>query len=201
MSYRLHSNTSHTIVLKKSEFITLLFRVESIENIKQIIKETRKQYVKASHICSAYRMGENEHSSDDGEPSGTAGQPMLDVLRSKDIDLCLALVVRYYGGIQLGASGLTRAYRTSVLEAIQHSQLVIVTDKVITICELEYALLDQRLSAIEKISQIIDKSFSLNVQLTLLSQHDITNELCEITNGSIHITSLYPKQVEELLLP
>lgn len=201
MSYRLHSNTSHTIVLKKSEFITLLFRVESIEDIKQIIKETRKQHVKASHICSAYRMGESEHSSDDGEPSGTAGLPMLEVLRAQEIDHCLALVVRYYGGIQLGASGLTRAYRTSVLEAIKQSKLTQMVDKVMTVCELDYTYLDQRLNAIEKISQIIHKSFSLNVQLTLLSQHDITNELSEITNGSIHITSLYPKQVEELLLP
>ena len=117
MNYRINCNTSHTLILKKSEFITELYRVFSIEEFNAILKDAKKRHPKATHICTAYRIQELEKSNDDGEPSGTAGLPMLEVLRKQNIvDIC-ALVVRYYGGIQLGAGGLNRAYSSSVSQA------------------------------------------------------------------------------------
>lgn len=196
MSYRVHHNTSSTITLKKSEFMTYLFRLESADEIKEIIKEVRKVHYKATHVCTAYRIDQKEQANDDGEPSGTAGQPMLETLRTLDIDHILVCVVRYYGGIQLGASGLIRAYRSSVVEAIKHASLTQMSEMVETVCSLEYAQLDQKLLAIEKISAIQHKDFDEMVILTLHSSEDIQTKLTEITNGQIKIISISIKEVE-----
>jgi uncharacterized YigZ family protein len=103
--------------LKKSEFITELHRVFTLEEIQVVLKDAHKRHPKATHICSAFRIENHERSNDDGEPSGTAGLPMLEVLRKQDVIDILALVIRYYGGIQLGAGGLTRAYKCAIESA------------------------------------------------------------------------------------
>ncbi len=199
MSYRLHNNTSHRISLKKSEFITLLFRVDSIEEVKAIIKDVRKEHYKATHVCTAFRVNELEQASDDGEPSGTAGQPILEVLRSMDVENILACVVRYYGGIQLGAGGLIRAYRSSVSEAIHQADLTELMTITETICSISYSQLDQKLLAIEKIAEIIDKQFETEVILALHTNTDISEKLNEITNGQIVLKSISQKQIEKVL--
>lgn len=196
MTYRLHHNTRTSLTLKKSEFITLLFRVETQEEIKKIIKITRKEHPKASHVCFAYRIANAEQSSDDGEPSGTAGLPMLEVLRLKNIENICALVVRYYGGTQLGAAGLARAYRSSVSECLNQAQLTQLKEIVEYTCEFDYAQLDQKLNSLEKFCTIIHKDFSVLVTLILHSDIDIDDKLNELTNGQISILSKNRKLIE-----
>jgi putative IMPACT (imprinted ancient) family translation regulator len=104
--------------------------------------------------------------------------------------------VRYYGGIQLGASGLIRAYRLSVVEAIKQAHLTQMSEMIETVCSLDYAQLDQKLLAIEKISAIQHKDFDEMVILTLHSSEDIQTKLTEITNGQIKIISISIKEVE-----
>ena len=123
MNVRINCNTSHTIILKKSEFITELYRVFSVDEFNAILKDMKKRHPKATHICTAYRIQQLEKSNDDGEPSGTAGLPMLEVLRKQNIIDVGAFVIRYYGGIQLGAGGLTRAYSGSVAQALETVKL------------------------------------------------------------------------------
>ena len=123
MNVRINCNTSHTIILKKSEFITELYRVFSVDEFNAILKDMKKRHPKATHICTAYRIQQLEKSNDDGEPSGTAGLPMLEVLRKQNIIDVVAFVIRYYGGIQLGAGGLTRAYSGSVAQALETVKL------------------------------------------------------------------------------
>lgn len=114
------------IVEKKSKFICNIYHVESKEEAENKIKELKKIYYDARHNCNAYRVYEDEKiiekSSDDGEPSGTAGGPMLNILKKSDIINCLVVVTRYFGGILLGTGGLVRAYSNALNEAINNAE-------------------------------------------------------------------------------
>jgi uncharacterized YigZ family protein len=111
----------HELEVKKSRFICSLFRVTCEEEARAHIDAMRKQYWDANHNCTAWAIGPGlklQRSSDDGEPSGTAGIPMLEVLRRREITDTVAIVTRYFGGVMLGAGGLIRAYGTAVSGAI-----------------------------------------------------------------------------------
>ena len=116
------------IIEKKSKFIANIFPAETVEQAEEIIKETKKKYFDARHNCVAYRIiQENqiiEKSSDDGEPSGTAGAPMLNILQKNNLANIVVIVTRYFGGILLGTGGLVRAYSDSLLKAISTSKIV-----------------------------------------------------------------------------
>ena len=111
----------NTIIIDKSKFITTLYPVETVEEINDILQATRKKYYDATHNCYAYVFdnGNIQKCSDDGEPSKTAGFPMLDVLKKNDLTNILAITTRYFGGIKLGAGGLIRAYSSSVSAALK----------------------------------------------------------------------------------
>ena len=110
---------------KKSKFIGNLFYVESVEEAEDIIKKVRKKYFDAKHNCIAYRILEKgqivERFSDDGEPQGTAGSPMLNILQKNGLLNVLIVVTRYFGGILLGTGGLVKAYQKSLMLAIENS--------------------------------------------------------------------------------
>ena len=114
------------IVEKKSKFIANMYFVKSIEEAENRIKETKKEYHDARHNCSCYRVIEEgkivEKQSDDGEPSGTAGGPMLNILQKKDLVNVVAIVTRYFGGILLGTGGLVRAYSDVTQKAIDEAE-------------------------------------------------------------------------------
>ncbi|OUQ30705.1 YigZ family protein [Massilimicrobiota sp. An134] len=114
--------TSHTLVIKKSEFICHLIPCSQIEQANDMI--TKYSDPQATHNCVAYIIGPHERAYDDGEPSGTAGMPMLNVLKMQGLTNMIAIVTRYFGGIKLGAGGLTRAYSQSVAEALKVAHIV-----------------------------------------------------------------------------
>ena len=119
--------TVHEIVIKKSRFITRLAHVSSPEEAEAVIAAVRKEHWDARHNCVALVVGpagEQQRSSDDGEPSGTAGVPMLEVLRHRGMTDVVAVVTRYFGGVLLGAGGLVRAYTASVSEALDAATTV-----------------------------------------------------------------------------
>lgn len=123
----IHSNKSYSFIVNKSEFIGHAFYVESVDEAEKYISEIREKYKDATHNCFAYIIGMDkltQKHSDDGEPSGTAGVPMLEVLRKKDITNCLVIATRYFGGILLGAGGLVRAYTKSVVGALDEAKIV-----------------------------------------------------------------------------
>ena len=117
------------ITEKKSKFIGNLFYVESIKEAEEIVKKTKKKYFDAKHNCIAYRVIEDgkivERFSDDGEPSGTAGLPMLNILQKNNLVNVLIIVTRYFGGILLGTGGLVRAYQNSLMLSIEKSKKLI----------------------------------------------------------------------------
>lgn len=119
--------------IKKSIFIAHLVPVNSEEEAQQALEGFRKQYKDATHNCYAWRIGTDrvlEKSGDDGEPSGTAGHPMLHVLQMQKLTNLLAVVTRYFGGIKLGAGGLTRAYSSTLADAVKEAPIVLYTPHV-----------------------------------------------------------------------
>ena len=101
------------LIIEKSRFLAYNYELNSLDDVKNILSELKKQHKKANHICYAYVYNKDivsEKCSDDGEPNGTAGRPILNVIKKKQLTNVLVAVVRYFGGIKLGAGGLTRAY-------------------------------------------------------------------------------------------
>ena len=118
------SDLKNEIIINKSRFINYLLRVETIEDIKEKLELVKHINKEATHYCYAYILGSIKHFSDNGEPSGTAGMPMLNVLESNKLDHILAITVRYFGGIKLGAGGLVRAYTKSVTSTLEKASII-----------------------------------------------------------------------------
>ena len=110
--------SKNVMVIKNSKFIALMYHVDSIDDINKYLINVKNEYKNATHYCYAYILDGVNKCSDDGEPSGTAGVPMLDVLIKNNLDHVLCIVVRYFGKILLGAGGLVRAYSRSVSECL-----------------------------------------------------------------------------------
>lgn len=127
-------NTKVELIINKSKFIAYSFIVRKVEDVQQILNKLKSEHMSATHICYAYKiMGGQEKCSDDGEPQNTAGKPMLEHLKKNNIQNVLVAVVRYFGGIKLGAGGLIRAYAKSTSDVINASQLV-TKQKCIKLC-------------------------------------------------------------------
>ena len=112
---------------KRSKFLAFAHHVETVEEVKEIIAQYRKKYYDARHVCYAYMLGperEEFRANDDGEPSSTAGKPILGQINSNELTDILIVVVRYYGGVNLGTSGLIIAYREAASDAIAHAEVV-----------------------------------------------------------------------------
>jgi uncharacterized YigZ family protein len=132
MSLLHHYNTvkgygEHEINIERSRFITYVNRAESEEEAQEFITSIKKKHHDANHNCSAYMIGENnliQKANDDGEPSGTAGVPMLEVLKKRDLKDTVVVVTRYFGGIKLGAGGLIRAYGRATSEGLNATGIV-----------------------------------------------------------------------------
>ncbi len=179
------------IVEKKSRFIATIRPVDSEEEALSFIAEMRKKYWDATHNCTAFVIGENHEQmrcNDDGEPSQTAGRPMLDVLLGEDVHNCCAVVTRYFGGTLLGTGGLVRAYSAAVKEGLKNCQilekqlarkLTVETDYT-GLGKIQYILGEEKISTLD--SQYADK-----VSLTLLVPVDqlepLMEKLTEGTNG------------------
>ena len=132
-----------TLVRDRSSFIGVLLHVTSIESIKYHLEEIRKQYPKAKHYCYAYVLGDKKKCSDDGEPAKTAGRPLLELLEKKEMDECLLVVVRYFGGVLLGASRLMSTYLETGVETIARADLLQIETRYVYHCEFDYKDFDE----------------------------------------------------------
>ena len=113
----------NTLIIKNSRFITIIYNINDINDIDKYLKLVKDKYKDATHYCYAYILPNNIKCSDDGEPSGTAGKPILDVLTKHNLNFVLAIVVRYFGGIKLGAGGLIRAYSKCISTCLNDTEL------------------------------------------------------------------------------
>ena len=183
------------IVEKKSRFIATIRSVHNEQQATAFVAEIKKKYWDARHNCSAFVIGENNEitrCSDDGEPSGTAGRPMLDVLINENIHDVAVVVTRYFGGVLLGTGGLVRAYQKSVQEGIAASKLAIMRYgypfTVFTdyngLGKLEYIVRTEQI-------QIADTRYTENVEMDIIvpenKKEHIIDTITEATNGTAQI--------------
>lgn len=185
-----------TQIINRSEFITSLYHVESVDEVQTILQNTRKTYYDATHNCYAYILGDSQDvkkSSDDGEPSGTSGMPILNALEKNELTDVLCIVTRYFGGIKLGAGGLVRAYSSSASLAI--SEATFQTLK--TVLKLEIQTSYQQVNLILKTMQeekLVEKKFLDMIYLYYeVCEEDfdiIQKNLIEISKNQIKINIL-----------
>ena len=163
----LKSNSINEIIIKNSRFITLLYKLNDVYEVNSIVDEVKELYPKANHYCYAYITDNARRSSDDGEPGGTAGAPMLNVLDKEELINVLAITVRYFGGIKLGAGGLVRAYSKSVRDAVIASDLVDVVKGYRMNVIISYDM-QKNLDYLLKNYVVVNKQFNDKVIYTIL---------------------------------
>ena len=178
---------------KKSKFICHLYSVKNVDEITEILKSEKKKYYDARHHCFAYILGDDASDikcSDDGEPSGTAGRPMLDVLQKEGVTDILCVVIRYFGGTLLGTGGLVRAYQSTLKDAIEKSSFKNESEAVIVKYKYAYNF-DAKISSYlrDKNIKVLANDYSDMVEITIVLEKDIYSSidlrLTDITGGSI----------------
>ena len=193
---KLVSSEEGIYIEKKSKFICHLFYVVNADEVAEIIKAEKKKYYDAKHHCFAYVMGEDGADikcSDDGEPSGTAGRPMLDILQKEGLTDILCVCTRYFGGTLLGTGGLVRAYSAALKDAIDKSTFKNETKAVIVKYKYAYNF-DARISSYlrDKDIKVLENDYSDAVEITIVLQKDnysaVDADLLNITNGKLEKT-------------
>ena len=156
---------------KRSRFISYAIPVRSLEEVKERLREYRKRYFDARHVCWAYMLGPDRstfRANDDGEPSSTAGKPILGQINSNELTDTLIVVVRYFGGIELGTSGLIVAYRTAAAEAIAAAEIEERTVDVDVTIAFEYPFLNGVMRVVkEENPTVVSQRFEMDCEMTL----------------------------------
>ena len=163
----INQDSKVTIEITKSIFHSIMRHVDNVDDAKAFFQEIREEYPNATHYCTAYVIGKNGeygHYNDDGEPSGTAGMPMFDVLRKNDLTNVAVVVVRYFGGIKLGAGGLVRAYSKSVSENLRVAEIIDIIEYKFIKLSFDYSLLKLIERNLED-AEIVSRHFDLDVTL------------------------------------
>jgi uncharacterized YigZ family protein len=140
MPFSLAAPAHHELVIKKSRFIACIEPVTGREQAQARVAQLKAEHPDAAHVCWALLAGGQSAANDDGEPGGTAGRPMLEVLRHQDLEGVMASVVRYFGGIKLGAGGLVRAYTDAVAQALLTAPKIPLIPQAHLACSVPYAL-------------------------------------------------------------
>jgi len=185
----------HEIVIQKSRFIAHVNRAESEEEAQSFIQQIKKQHWNATHNCSAYLIGEHNHiqkANDDGEPSGTAGIPILEVLKKRDLRDTVVVITRYFGGIKLGAGGLIRAYGRATSEGLDATGIVERKLMSTLITTIDYTWLGKVENELRAGTYLLKGIHYLD-QVKIETYVDYGREdefigwMTEITNGQAHI--------------
>lgn len=160
--FTIKENIKNEIIINKSRFITYIYKVENENQVNYILNELKKEYKDATHYCYSYIIGNIKRFNDDGEPSHTAGMPILNVLENKRLNNVLAVVIRYFGGIKLGAGGLVRAYTNSISDAIKDDNIIPIIKEYKKRIEFDYKYIN-KVNYILKDYKITYKEFDENV--------------------------------------
>ena len=168
-------NVSNEIEIKKSKFICLLYKIDDISLVNECLNDVKNMYKNATHYCYAYNINGHMKFSDDNEPSGTAGAPMLDIIKLKDLTNILVIVVRYFGGIKLGSGGLIRAYRSSLVEALNKTNIIPYKKYIVKniVLPLDKA---NKLNILEKKYKLLNKEYTDKITASFeIDENDMLN--------------------------
>ncbi len=180
---------TNEIIINKSRFITVLTNINDINNVKEKLENIKKEYKDATHYCYAYIINNHEKCSDNGEPSGTAGMPILNVLKQNNLTNILCVVIRYFGGIKLGAGGLIRAYSNSVSEALNKTTITNLVNGYNITIEFPYENIKQINYLLKNID--IKKSYKTNIIYNFSIDE---NKLKEIENKLLNLCQIKTKK-------
>lgn len=181
--YTISENIKNEIIISKSKFICVYKKIYNEDDIYTYLDSIKHEYKDATHYCYSYIIDNIKRFNDDGEPSGTAGLPILNVLENNNLNYVLCIVIRYFGGIKLGAGGLVRAYSKSASECIKIAKIKkIVSGKTVTIVfnYEKVKLIDNTLKDV----QIKDKTFDQNIKYSFDIDNEKLAKIKEILNSS-----------------
>lgn len=176
--YTINNLVENIYEIKKSKFIAKIYYINTEDEKNIILNGIKKEYSDARHICYYYKIDEKEHSTDDKEPSGTFTKPAIEYVKNKKINHILIVVIRYFGGIKLGAGGLMRAYSTSISQAFNIAKLVELKKGYLIEIKTAYENI-KKLDYITKQNQFIEKDFGNEIIYKLYVTKDELNNLME----------------------
>ena len=174
---------------KRSKFLAFAHHVSTVDEIKDLIAGYRKKYYDARHVCYAYMLGPERlefRANDDGEPSSTAGKPILGQINSNELTDILIVVVRYYGGVNLGTSGLIVAYREAAADAIAHSEIEMRQVEEIITYSFAYPMMNDVMRIVKEmqpriVSQIYDNTCEIKLSIRKSEAEQLRNRLQKLT--------------------
>lgn len=169
-------NVSNELIINKSRFITYLYKVRSKDEINHYYEILKKEYKDATHICYAYILNQEMKYNDDFEPTGTAGLPILEVLKKNSLNYIVCFVIRYFGGIKLGSGGLIRAYSNSCSLCLYKTNIIKLEKQFKIKVKTTYQTL-KNLNTIINDSHILNKEFTDMISYTLLINQEIKDKL------------------------
>ena len=177
------------IIINKSKFITLIYNINSIESVNKKLDEAKTLYKDATHYCYAYIIDNYIKASDDGEPTGTAGIPILNVLQKQNLNYVLCIVVRYFGGIKLGAGGLVRAYSKAcknalIIKELKKGYLLEISFDYENIKKIDYLLKD---------CEIIEKQFNNKTNYKVFIEENLYNNIIDTIKSNCEIINIKNK--------
>ena len=168
---------------KRSKFLAFAHHVETVEDIKEILAGYRKKYYDARHVCYAYMLGaarEDFRANDDGEPSSTAGKPILGQINSNELTDILIVVVRYYGGVNLGTSGLIVAYREAAADAINHAEIVVRSVEDLITYDFPYVMMNDVMRIVKDMQpRIVSQDYDNTCRIVLAIRQSNAAQLRE----------------------
>jgi len=177
VNYNIKQNCENQIIIKKSKFLSFSYAVNNVLEVESILKEKTDNFFDATHICYAYILNSGEKKCvDNGEPSGTAGKPILDVLEKKNLVDVVIVVVRYFGGIKLGSGGLLRAYSQSASEVVKKSEVCefVETKSVNIFLNIDETKYLEKIKKNDKINNIIiDYGNKISVEFTFVKENEL----------------------------
>ena len=166
---------------KRSKFLAFAHHVENVDEVKALLADYRKKYYDARHVCYAYMLGaarQDFRANDDGEPSSTAGKPILGQINSNELTDILIVVVRYYGGVNLGTSGLIVAYREAAADAIAHTEVVTRQVEEIVSYDFPYVMMNDVMRIVKEMSpRIVSQTYDNTCQLRLAIRQSEAEQL------------------------
>ncbi|MBQ8675592.1 MAG: YigZ family protein [Bacteroidaceae bacterium] len=171
---------------KRSKFLAFAHHVESIDEVKELLVRYRKKYYDARHVCYAYMLGAGRadfRANDDGEPSSTAGKPILGQINSNELTNILIVVVRYYGGVNLGTSGLIVAYREAAADAISHAEIVTRQVEEVVCFDFPYVMMNDVMRVVKEMQpRVVGQTYDNNCQIRLAIRQSEAQQLREKLN-------------------
>ena len=184
------------IVIQKSRFIGIIRPLKNKEDVKIILADIQKKYPKATHYCYGYIFQGVQKSNDDGEPSGTAGRPILETMIRHELFDCIVVVVRYFGGIKLGAGGLLRAYVDSSVSVINNSELYAEEERKIYQVIITYDNNEVLKNYLAKNQiDVLEINYEDKIKYLLSSKVDFKAELCDYMQGKIEVSFIENKKI------